>query len=55
MAALMAYGSSWARDWIQTSVVTYASAVVMPDPLTHFTGPEMEPLPLQSELLWSDS
>ena len=28
-------GSSWTRDWIQASAVTYAAAVAMPDPLTH--------------------
>ena len=38
MAALVAYGSSWARDWIQAIVATYTTAAAMPDPLIHCGG-----------------
>ena len=56
MAAATAYGSSQARDWFQAAVVTYAAAAATLDPLTHYTGPGMEPLPLQQpEQLQSDS
>ena len=41
MAALMAYESSLARDWI------WATAVAMLDPLTHCAGLEIKPMPLQ--------
>ena len=34
-----AYGSSQTRDWIRAEAVTYAIAMVMPDHLTHCTGP----------------
>ena len=30
--------SSWARDQIQTTVVTYTTATAMTDPLTHCAG-----------------
>ena len=48
MAAPRAYGSSWARDGIQASAVTQATAVAMPDPLTHCTGSGIEPVPPQA-------
>ena len=32
MASLTAYGSSWARDQIQATAVTYALAIATPDP-----------------------
>ena len=32
MAALSAYGSSQARDWIQAAAATYTTAVAMPNP-----------------------
>ena len=35
--------SSWARDHIQTAVVTYAAASSMPDPLIHCAGPGIVP------------
>ena len=40
MAAPMAYGSSWAKDWIQARAVTYIAAVVMLGPfiLLHQAG-----------------
>ena len=37
MAVLMAYGSSWARDWIWATAVTYTTAATVWDPLTHYT------------------
>ena len=52
----MAYGSSWARNWLQEAAMTYATAAATPNPLTHCTGPGIEPAPLQRpELLQSDS
>ena len=33
MATFMAYGSSWARDWILDAAATYATAAATPDPL----------------------
>ena len=47
MAAHLAYGHSWARNWIQATDVTYATAVAMPDPLTHFSGAGIEHATLQ--------
>ena len=41
----VAYGSSWARDWIQAAPVT--AAVAMLNLLTHCTGPGIEPTPPQ--------
>ena len=38
MAKPPAYGSSQARDWIQVTAVTEATAVAMPDPLTSWPG-----------------
>ena len=35
MAPPVAYGSSQASDWIQAAAATYATAVVMLDPLTY--------------------
>ena len=37
MAAPAAYGSPQARDWIQATAVTYATAAATPDPSTHCT------------------
>lgn len=55
MAALVAHGSSRARDRIQVTTVTRAAAVTL-DPLTHFAGLGLEPAPpQQSELLQSGS
>ena len=34
MAASVVYGSSWVRDWIWATAVTYATAAAKPDPLT---------------------
>ena len=34
MATPKAYGSSWARDWIQVRALIYTTAVATPDPLT---------------------
>ena len=45
MAALMAYVSSWARDWMQAAAVAYATPEAMLGPLTHYTGPGIEPVP----------
>ena len=36
--------NSWARHQIQATVLTYATAVAMPDPLTHCAGPGIEPV-----------
>ena len=36
------YGSSWAGDPIQAAAVTSATAIAMPDPLTHCARPRME-------------
>ena len=47
MAALIAYGSSQAREWIQDAAVTYAAAVATMDPLTHCPGLRIEPVPPQ--------
>ena len=47
MAALIAYGSSLAREWIQDAAVTYAAAVATMDPLTHCAGLRIEPVPPQ--------
>ena len=47
--------SSWARDQIQATAVTYTAAVAMPDPLTHSArpginlcpgAPETPPIPI---------
>ena len=35
--------SSWARDQILATVVTYTAAAAMQDPLTHSAVPGMEP------------
>ena len=35
--------NSQARDQIQHTVVTYATAAAMPDPLTHCARPGIEP------------
>ena len=52
----MAYGSSKARDWIRAAAATYATAVAMLDPLTHWASPGIEPTPLQwHELLQPNS
>ena len=56
MAVPTAYGSSWARDWIQVTAATYATAVAIPDSLTHCAGPGTEAVPLQRpKPLLSDS
>ena len=47
MAAPEAYGSSQTRDCIHATAGTYATAVAMPDPLTHCAWPGIEPVPLQ--------
>ena len=39
MATAMAYGSSWARDWIWATAGTYTAAAASLDPLTHCAGP----------------
>ena len=56
MATPEAYGSSQARDGIQDTAATYATAAATLDPLTHCTGPWIEPVPPQQpEPLQSDS
>ena len=56
MAALMVYGSSQARDWIQASAATYVRYEAMPDPLTQYAGMGIESTPPQRpELLQSES
>ena len=56
MAAPAAYGSSWARDWIWATAITYTIAVAMLDPLTYCTRPGIKPVsPQQSEPLPLDS
>jgi len=47
MATVAAFGSSWARDWIQATVATYTTAMATPDPLIHCTGLGIEPAPPQ--------
>ena len=47
MAALMAYESSRARDWIWAATVIYATGAEMPGPSTHCASLGMEPAPLQ--------
>ena len=56
MVAHMAYGGSQARDWIWATAVTYTETVATLDPLTHWAGPGIEPIPPQQpKLLQSDS
>ena len=56
IAAHTAYGSSWARDWIRATAVTYITATATLDPLTHCARPGIKPTPLQwPKLLKSDS
>ena len=43
MAALLAYGSSQARDGIQAAAVTYTTAAAMSDTLTHCARPGIKP------------
>lgn len=51
MAAPVAYGSSWDRDWIWAA----ACAIAVADPLTLSPGPGIEPRPMQwPKLLQSD-
>ena len=48
MATLVAYRSSWARDWIWAAATTYPTAAVATrDSLTHWAKPGIEPSPLQ--------
>lgn len=47
MATPMAYSSSFTRDWVQATTVTYATAAAMLDPLTYHAGPGINPMPLQ--------
>ena len=44
MSALVAYGSSWARDQIWVTALTYAAAQATLDPLAHCTGQGSNPL-----------
>ena len=37
MAALVTYGSSWAREGIRVAAMIYSTATAMLDPLTHCT------------------
>ena len=56
MAALTAYGSSRAKDWIQAAAVTYAAAAAISDLLIHCPKPGIKPTPLQqSGLLHPDT
>ena len=43
----MAYGSSWARDGIHATAVTYSAAIAMWDPLTHCKVLAIKPTPPQ--------
>lgn len=47
MAKPMAYGSSWARAWIQAAAVIHAPGVATPDPLTNYVELGIEPAPPQ--------
>ena len=47
MAAPVVYGSSRARGGIRDTAVVYATAVIMPDPLTHCAWLGIELAPLQ--------
>ena len=38
MAALLAYGISWARDWIWGAAATYVATAAILDPLMHCTS-----------------
>ena len=52
MAKPMAYGNSWARDWIWAATSTYTTAVATLDPLGHLKATPLQ----QPELLqWDDS
>ena len=56
MAIPTAYESSTAGVPIQVTAATHITAGIMLDPLTHCTGPGIEPTPLQQpEPLQSDS
>jgi len=46
MAALLAYGSSWARDSMQATAATYPTAAAILDPLTHCIGTGIKPASL---------
>jgi len=43
----MAYGSSWAKDWLQVAAMTYATAVAMLDSLTQCYRPGIKQAPPQ--------
>lgn len=45
MAVSAAYRSSWTKDWIQATDVTYAAAIAMLDLLTQCAWPGIEPEP----------
>ena len=47
MAAPMAYGRPWARDWIWATAATYATTLAMQDTLTHCPRLMIKPIPLQ--------
>ena len=47
MATPTAYGSSWAGNHIRAGAANYTAAVVIQDPLTHFTRLGIELTPLQ--------
>ena len=56
MAALTAYGSFWAKEWIESELqLTYTTAMAIVDVLTPYTGlgikptPPQGPKPLQSD------
>lgn len=55
MATSTKHGSSWTRDWIQATTITYAFAAATPDCLTHCSRSGIEPAPPQwPEPLHSD-
>ena len=45
MVALKAYGSSWARDWIQVAAATYPAAAARSDRLIRYFELGIEPTP----------
>ena len=45
MVAPVVYWSTQAREWIQATAVTYATAAAMPDPSIYCTKPEIETMP----------
>ena len=56
MTTAEAYGGFQVRDWIQATAGTYTTAAAILATLTHYSGPEIKPMPPQpSDPLKSDS